>query len=122
MLPLFDISPRQTASDPSMRTTAPHVPFQPSSPTSIAAAKSITPDQLSHLESVVYAAFVKAGERGMTDEQCGEATNLDGSTLRPRRVALREYGLIEPWMHHDKAVTRKGRSGRSMQVWKVRAS
>lgn len=78
--------------------------------TSLAAAIAIEP----HAETLrerVYAAIVKAGERGATDEEIQAATGMDGNTQRPRRVELARAGAIEV------AGLRKTTANKDATVW-----
>jgi len=48
---------------------------------------------------------------GLTDEEGCEATGMNPSTWRPRRIELLEAGLVK------KSGVRPGKSGRLMAVW-----
>jgi hypothetical protein len=60
----------------------------------------------------VLTAIVRAGDRGMTDEDLYEATGWDENTVRPRRNELMNDGWIE-----DSNRTRRTPSGRDAVVW-----
>ena len=83
------------------------------SDTSIAAADAIKPDA-NRLRAVVLATLEQAGTEGMTDEEIQDATGLQGSCQRPRRVELVQRGLVR-----DSGNTRPTRSGRRAVVWIV---
>lgn len=86
-------------------------PRQRHSPTSCAAADSIEP-HLNRLVQMVLNAIRGAGERGLTDLEGQEVTDLDGSTYRPRRVWLTENGYVR-----NSGDTRLTKSNRKAVVW-----
>ncbi len=88
-------------------------PAQLHSATSIAAAQAIQP-KLGELCRQVLAYLRLAGSFGGTDEELQTGLLLDGSTERPRRVTLVEYGLVV-----DSGRTRKTKSGRDAVVWQA---
>lgn len=58
------------------------------------------------------AAFIAAGERGLTDFEAADELGISLNSVRPRRVELRERGLIR-----DSGRTRKAPSGHRAHVW-----
>ena len=94
-------------------------PFVQGSIPSLEAALAIAP-HLEPIEQEVLGCFRAAGALGLTD---GELARLHSqrcpnrleSTLRARRIGLRDKGLVE-----DSGTVRKGASGRNMTVWRVR--
>lgn len=86
-------------------------PAQQHSSTSVAAADGIRPTA-ARLREVVYAAIRDAGEHGLTDEEMLQATGLQPSTGRPRRVELVQAGRVR-----DSGKTRRTASNRSAVVW-----
>ena len=91
--------------------TPPPAPFVAGSSTSREAAERIAP-AVNRLQLVVLRAIEAAGEAGLTDEQICEATGLNPSTERPRRVELERSGLVR-----DSEARRPTVSGRSAAVW-----
>lgn len=87
---------------------APHVR---GSETSYDAARQMD-DKLNAWQDRVYRLIWVRGDRGATDEELIDALKASPSTVRPRRVELREKGLIV-----DSRKTRKTRSGRNAVVW-----
>src|SRR5688572_4929461 len=87
-------------------------PYQRHSPTSAAAAQEVAPDT-NRLRRIVLEAIRTNG--GLTDEQGMDATGLEGSTYRPRRVELVQRGMVK-----DSGRTRRVRSGKSAVVWEAR--
>jgi hypothetical protein len=61
--------------------------------TSRAAAKAIMPHAGTQ-RALVFAALQDAGLLGLTDQQIQDATGLDPSSERPRRIELCNAGLI----------------------------
>jgi hypothetical protein len=96
-----------------MTTQLELAPYQPHSPTSIAAAVAITPDTPT-LRRQVLDYIVSQGQRGATDEQIQEALAMNPSTQRPRRIELVRDGLVR-----DSGTTRLTGSGRKAVVWTV---
>ena len=86
--------------------------------TSLAAARSITPD-LQRLERVVLEAIVnidrKRGGAGACDHEIEVVTGLKHQTASARRRALVLRGLVE-----DSGVRRLTESGRGAIAWRVR--
>lgn len=86
-------------------------PYQKHSATSQEAAQRI-------IESVyckrykVYEALLKAGERGLTDEEVQEKLGMNPSTQRPRRIELVQQNRAK-----DSGGWRMTRSGRRATVW-----
>lgn len=104
------------------RLPTPPAPAQGHSATSKAAAASVS--RLGARERVL-AAVRKAGKPylnpepfgcvfGATDEEIAEATGMNPSSARPRRVELQRDGLIM-----DSGYTRKTKSNRAAVVWMV---
>ena len=94
-------------------------PFVRGSLPSLEAAIAIEP-HLEPIEHEVWLCFKAAGWRGLTDSEL--AVNHSAhykkrleSTLRARRIGLRDKGLVE-----DSGTVRNGASGRKMTVWRVR--
>lgn len=85
-------------------------PAQRHSRTSIAAAKSIK-KALAPLQARVIG-YLRECAAGATDEQMATALNMQGNTLRPRRIELQERGFIR-----DSGLTLKTKAGRSAVVW-----
>lgn len=86
-------------------------PFQKHSSTSRSAAEAIA--NVAHtFKAKVYEAIAKAGERGMTDEECARSLLLDPNTQRPRRVKLVEEKLVV-----DSGQRRQTLGGRKAIVW-----
>ena len=77
-------------------------------PTSIAAAESIA-GHLGRLELLVLRGII--GLNGATSEELEGALQLNGNTIRPRVVTLREKGYVK-----DLDGTRTTRSGRQAAV------
>lgn len=77
-------------------------------PTSIAAAESIV-GHLGRMELLVLRCII--GLNGCTSEEIESATQLNGNTIRPRVVTLREKGYVK-----DLDGTRTTRSGRQAAV------
>ncbi len=88
--------------------TAPHVA---GSETSKAAAEQITP-HVSWLQGIVLEFIRYRGAYGATDAEIVEELETDPSTARPRRVELRDAGLIV-----DSGCTRPSPSKHPMTVW-----
>ncbi len=87
---------------------APHVR---GSETSWNAAR-LMDEKLNAWQDRVYRLIWVRGDRGATDEELIDALKASPSTIRPRRVELREKGLIV-----DSGKTRATRSGRKAVVW-----
>ena len=87
-------------------------PAQAHSATSKAAADGIK-ILAAGLRGRVLSFIDSCGERGATDEEISQATGINPSTARPRRVELATRGLI------TKNGTRKTASGRMADVWAV---
>lgn len=83
---------------------------QRQSPTSVAAAKSQTPERVATQRSRILELLAAAGP--LTDEQIGERLGLSLNAVRPRRVKLVEDGLVV-------AVDENGRTraGRAATRW-----
>ena len=107
-LALFDVS-RKTAI-PIDKSAA---PYAPGSATSQAAAAAIAGDAKIIRQRVLR--FVKSRrEHGATDFEIAETLGISSDTARPRRVELRDAGLIV-----DSGRTRPTRSGHPATVWIV---
>ncbi len=91
-----------------MTATAPH---QPHSATSRAAASKI---DARTGRKLVLDFLLECGEQGATDEQIQQATGLDGSTERPRRISLVADGFVI-----DSGRERKTEHGRNAVVWRA---
>ena len=90
------------------------VPYVVSSSTSRAAADSVK-DELPRLEAEVLAAIRARGEHGATDDEIEQATGLRHQTASARRRGL----VLKKLIVADGDKTRKTRSGRAAQVWRV---
>lgn len=86
-------------------------PYQNHSMTSFAAALAIEPF-MNLLQRRVLNYIRACAERGATDLELESALDLIGSTIRPRRCELREYGMVV-----DSGHTRPTASGRQAVVW-----
>lgn len=86
-------------------------PAQRHSAASLDAADAIAPTAAT-LRQRVLDYLVARGERGATDEEMQIALNMPGSTQRPRRIELHQYGKIA--LTNE---TRKTGSGRAAHVW-----
>lgn len=85
--------------------------------TSAASASAIAPLTGTLREKVLHA-IVRAGERGLTDEEGIELTGIVASTYRPRRVELADgWKDFDGGFIVDSERRRKTRSGRSAAVW-----
>lgn len=82
-------------------------PYQPHSPTSIEAARSVI-GRTSGPREAIYGLLRRFQ---LTDEQIAEKLNLNPSTERPRRIELAKAGRIQPV---GEALTV---SGRKAVVW-----
>lgn len=63
---------------------------------------------------LVLECIASQGERGCTDKECQLALNMDGNSQRPRRVWLRDNGLIQAKGEPEDIVLRDGST-----VWVV---
>ena len=88
-------------------------PYVRNSPTSQAAAESVTP-AIGRLRQVVLDHIRSCGERGCTDEELIDAVGLGPNTPRPRRIECVRMGLVK-----DTGTTRPTKSGRAAVVWKA---
>ena len=91
-------------------------PYARHSATSKAAAKAVEPRMGTQKATVLIiirrcSQPSHGGGVGLTDEQICMFTELSGDTVRPRRGALADAGLIK------KQGTRKTTSGRDADVW-----
>ncbi len=94
---------------PLWSASAQRAPSVAGSPTSAAAADSLTPSTLNELQKRVLE-FIAA--RPSTDEEIADGLGISPSTARPRRVELWRRWLIV------KDGTRPTRSGRQAAVWR----
>ena len=83
------------------------------SPTSAAAADSLTPATLTAMQRRVYEFLKWRGATGATDEEMQLEIPMPASTQRPRRVELARKGLIV------EGGTRRTTSGRMAWIWRV---
>ena len=81
--------------------------------TSREAAKAIVP-HIARLEARVLHFVAMQGDWGATAEEIEHGTELGGSTVRPRLVALRARGFVV-----KTAQRRETKSGRLAAVWKA---
>jgi len=86
-------------------------PYVPGSETSKAAADEIR-DDLHKLQKLVLDAIRASKDNGLTDQQIQTLLNMGPATECPRRIELREKGLIK-----DSGTKRLTRSGRKATVW-----
>ena len=94
---------------PLWSASAQRAPAVAGSPTSAAAADSLTPSTLNELQRRVLE-YIAA--RPSTDEEIAEGLGLSPSTARPRRVELwRRWLIVQDG-------TRPTRSGRQATVWR----
>lgn len=107
---LFALDPLSGQLRPAPPPTMP--PHEPRSPgPSRDAARRIAP-QAGRLSEQVLSAIREAGAAGMTDAEIQAKTGLDGSTQRPRRVALLNQGLVA-----NSNRKRRTPTGREATVW-----
>jgi len=85
-------------------------PAQRHSPTSVAAAESLTPEALNAAQRRVLAYLEEHGPA--TDEEIIAGTGMNPSTARPRRIELVRHGLVV------EDGERKTASGRRATVWR----
>lgn len=90
-------------------------PFVRTSDTSVRAAE-IAQDFASTLRAVVFLAIVRAGARGLTDEEGAAVTNLSPNTYRPRRVELCDGREGRPVLIEPKC-QRFTKAGREAVAW-----
>lgn len=83
--------------------------------TSRAAAASIERTAATLRESVL--AFIRARADGATDEEIADALHLDANSARPRRIELRNRGLVR-----DSGDVRPTRRHKMAIVWVVAAA
>lgn len=84
-----------------------------SSPTSVAAARSLSADTVTGLKRSVVAFLRKRGDHGATDEEMQAGIPMPASTQRPRRIELVKLGLVV------EAGSRKTASGRYAVAWRL---
>lgn len=65
-------------------------------------------------ENAVLFAIAMAGDKGLTDDECQQRCEMEGSTQRPRRVSLWEQGMI-----YKSDRLRRTRKNRWASVWMV---
>ncbi len=90
-------------------------PFQSHSFTSREAAHSIAPRVTALQQRVLD--YLTHNPEGATDNALGEALNLIGSTLRPRRIELVDAGLVVDSGRY----ARDGESKRRSTVWVLKS-
>ncbi len=88
-------------------TVAPHN----GTATSKAAAKAIEP-HINEQHRLLLGYYRFYGRDGVTDQEMSEATKLDGSTVRPRRIELVDKGFVI-----DSGRTRATKTGRQATVY-----
>lgn len=88
-------------------------PYQSHSATSAEAAERAEPKAATQ-RAFVLDRFREWPENGWTDDELAEATGMNPSTLRPRRIELVNAGLVE-----DSGEKRPTRSGRRATVWRA---
>lgn len=96
---------------------APTTPPSNGTPTSDAAAASLTPETLSKLQRKVLDVIWQARGYGVTDEQIGIVAGLSGNTVRPRRGELEQAGFVEQRVWEGKLLTAPTQSGRQAALW-----
>lgn len=87
-------------------------PAQQHSRTSMAAADSLEPETLSHLQRKVLG-YIQQHPAGCTDEEIQRGLGINPSTERPRRIELTRRGLVV------QAGERRTKSGRKACVWRA---
>ena len=89
------------------------LPYIKDSATSAEAAERAEPKAGTDRAKVL--SMIRAwAEAGCTDEEIADATGMNPSTVRPRRVELVALGHVE-----DSQMTRPTRSGRKAVVWRA---
>ena len=90
-------------------------PFVRTSDTSVRAAE-LAASFVATYRGVVFLAIVKAGARGLTDEEGAEVTGMSPNTYRPRRIELGDGREGRPVLivRHGE---RKTKAGRDADVW-----
>jgi len=86
------------------------------SPTSAAAADSLTPATLNAMQRRVYEFLKWRGDTGATDEEIQIELEMNPSTQRPRRVELARKGLVV------ECGSRRTTSGRMAGIWRITAA
>ena len=89
------------------------LPYQKHSPTSKAAAESIS-DNKRIIDQLKIFEAIRDSHDGLTDEQGQSLTGINGNTYRPRRGELQKMGYLYP------EGIRNTKSGRKAAVWYVR--
>ena len=90
-------------------------PYVSGSPTSLAAANSVSNEHARTQKAQILAA-IQGASRGLTDEEITTITGIQPSTVRPRRGELVTDGSI-----FDSELSRaSAASGRRMTIWKAR--
>lgn len=95
------------------RETYPNAPGYQNTDTSRAAAKSME-SETSRLQRRVLDAIKRAGDHGLTMEECADAVGEGRHSVQPRTSELRAKKLIV-----DSGLRRKLASGRSGIVWRA---
>jgi transcription initiation factor IIE alpha subunit len=89
-------------------------PHQRHSDTSRAAVESVR-DRVSARQLAVLRFLHRRGRKGATDEEMQEALHMEGNSLRPTRVSLRDRGLVL-----DRGQRRPTKTGRLATVWEIK--
>lgn len=87
-------------------------PYVRGSDTSKAAAESLSPERLAHLERIVLDQIVKAGTLGRTDKELESLCDLSHESTSARRRRLVQKGLVK-----DSGLRRKSPSNRDVTIW-----
>ena len=67
------------------------------------------------LRARVLACFERAGERGLTADQCGALLRIDKTAVRPRVSELVALKKLEPTERRG-----KNESGKSARIWRIK--
>ncbi len=93
---------------------APTTPPSNGTATSDEAAHSLSEETLNEQHRAILNALWRHRDHGLTDEELQDATGINPSSERPRRGELVEGGLVVVT-----ALTRRTKSGRNANVWRL---
>jgi DNA-directed RNA polymerase specialized sigma24 family protein len=93
--------------------TYPDHPGAQDTDTSREAAEAIEPVS-GRLRRTVHAAIVRAGEHGLTTNECADALGIDKGSIQPRTSELQVLGKIK-----DSGLRRPNASGKRAIVWRA---
>lgn len=110
---IIDMYQRDLFTAASAELAGPSVSAQRNSATSVAAAEAVKPDAPT-LRACVLAFIRSKGTDGATDEEVQNASKMNPSTERPRRIELWRAGFVG-----TAGNTRPTRSGRRATVWRA---